>query len=140
MSQTQEVSWPAKHLREGLEKSWFILFRDLSCWLGWRNMGEKREKRRLQNPPDMEQTQRMWRGGKSFMDTSAAGWEAAGLALGNASKGSREEKPQSLNPKCDTVFQMQWSWRGSVPRNAAATTNTWPYTGKGESELLFSAT
>lgn len=74
------------------------------------------------------------------MDTSAAGWEAAGLALGNESKGLSGEKPQSLNPKCGTVFQLLWSWRGSVPRNAAATTNTWSYTGKGESELLFSAT
>lgn len=74
------------------------------------------------------------------VDRSAAGWEAAGLALGNTSKGLREEKPQSLNPKCDTVFQLLWSWRGSVPRNPVATTNTWPYTGKGESELLFSAT
>lgn len=37
------------------------------------------------------------------MDTSAAGWEAAGLALGNASRGLREEKPQSLNPKWDSL-------------------------------------
>lgn len=74
------------------------------------------------------------------MDTSAAGWEAAGLALGNASRGLGEEKLQSLNPKCDTVFQLLWSWTGSVPRNAVATTNTWSYTGEGESELLFSAT
>lgn len=87
----------------------------------------------------MEKTQDL-EGREVPVDTSAAGWEAAGLALGNTSKGLREEQPQSQNPRCDTVFQLLWSWRGSVPRNAGATTNTWPYTGKGESELLFSAT
>lgn len=70
---------------------------------------------------------------------SAAGKESAGLTLGRASKGSREEKAQSLNPKLDAIFQPQQCWRESVPSNDVAT-NTWPNTGRGESELLFSAT
>lgn len=138
MSQAREVSWPAEHLQEGLGKNVVSFIQRSELLAGLGEHGRERNIQRLQNPPCVEHTGLGGEGGPCGHECCWLGGCRAGF--GKYTQRFEGGKSQSLNPKCDTVFQLLWSWRGSVPRNAVATTNTWPYTGKGESELLFSAT
>lgn len=62
----------------------------------WPRGGQKeKEETESENRPYTLNTHSEAEGGKVFTNTSAAGWEAASLTLGRASRVLREEKPKA---------------------------------------------